>query len=84
MKVTFSHEVFNPDSEERIPLIIKDVNVGDYSFGTYSKWMINRIDKNMRDIPDIPTYLCWLIRDNFGIEMRDTNKILEAKDLCGV
>ncbi len=71
MKSTFFHTKLNSDSTEMIPLIIEDKDVGSYSFGTYSKWIKKRAERQERHIPNVSVYVIHLLIEKLNIDIYD-------------
>jgi hypothetical protein len=82
MQVALKKIIYDVSSTEQIPLIMNGINVGSYSFGTFSKWSIMRMNKMMREIPDISIYISWLINEHFNIELKDPNFVDKALERC--
>lgn len=79
-KLIFSKTIFDENSEEQVPLIINNLNVGTYTLGTYSKWYSQRLDKGERTIPNVGKFVNGLLMQKYGIDTRNwgsDNNILE-------
>ena len=86
MKVFFEAEDLDPNSKEMKKLYIKDVHLGEYNYGLYSRLRQALIDcssmvpgSKLRSISGMNTYVNGIIYHTFNINVWDLDNPIEIK-----
>jgi predicted HicB family RNase H-like nuclease len=82
MKVTFKSETLNPNSTEMKPMILRGENVGEYSYGLYSKLQKQNMKENHDTLGVFENYICGMIHKHFNINVITANDVKNAKKIC--
>ena len=85
MKVFYGSEKLDVNSIEMKKLYIKDVYLGDYSYGLYSKLQLVLIDcqnsgeSTLRSISGMNTYINGVIYKTFGLDIWELENPMDIK-----
>lgn len=81
---------YDENSNEMKPLILRGVNVGEYSFGLYSKWYLAHRKQTGVVISGatLGNFVCGLLRDKFDIALSSADDVkkyqVEFKEKHGI
>jgi hypothetical protein len=82
MKVMFESEQLDINSTEMKPMILRGVNIGEYSYGLYSKLQKKEIRERKDIIVSFENYICGIIHDYFQIDVLTANDVKNAEKIC--
>lgn len=81
MKVTVTSERLDINSKERKDLILRDINVGTYNYGDYSKLVFLK-SREGRMLGDLENYICGLLHNYFKVDVLTSDDVLKLEKLC--
>ena len=81
MKITVTAEKLDINSKETKPLILRDINVGMYNYGDYSKLVFLK-SREGRILGDLENYICGLLHNYFKVDVLTSDDVLKLEKLC--
>lgn len=81
MQITVKSELIDVKSTEMKKLYLRNVYIGEYSYGDYSKLVRIKANNN-HFLGSFENYICGLIHNYFKIDVLNKNDVKNAMELC--